>query len=234
MPEKPIIMSADSVNAIIARRKTMTRRVCKGVKSDWDFESLDDHAAMIKVDRHGEQYPAPVKGLWATFHASDREPEFPMVKSPYQIGDLLWVKETWAEHYLSAKHLRYEFRADFPEDRNAALSYRHDFGLFKWKSPLFMPKATTRIWLRVTGVRVERLQEIMPEDLRAEGMKMHFLPNELTSQFNKLGAIFETNEERKQYQVLWDALNAKRGYPWSSNCYVWVYTFERVDHADTP
>jgi len=79
---------------------------------------------------------------------------------------------------------------------------------------MFMPRWASRITLEITGIRVERLQEITEEDAIAEGIieTSHALPG------GKLTAYGE-------YMLLWDALNAKRGYPWESNPWVWVIEF---------
>ena len=80
----------------------------------------------------------------------------------------------------------------------------------KWRSPIYMPRWASRITLEITDVRVERLQDINFQGLSAEGMY-----GELTNALDR-------------YEELWDNLNAKRGYPWSSNSWVWVIEFRKV------
>ena len=98
-----------------------------------------------------------------------------------------------------------------------------------WRPSIHMPKEAARLFLRVTDVRVERLQDIKNADLRAEGIPIPFLPQELNSQFNRLGAINDCKQAREEFMSLWDSLNAARGYGWTSNPWVWVYTFERTE-----
>ena len=83
-----------------------------------------------------------------------------------------------------------------------------------WRTPLFMPRWASRITLEITGLRVERLQDITEEDAVTEGLP----PREQTG--------FDT--ARYRYHILWDSLNAKRGYAWDSNPWVWVIEFKRL------
>lgn len=79
-----------------------------------------------------------------------------------------------------------------------------------------MPKEIARIFLRVTDVRVERVQDITEQDAEREGVKSY-------------DPMFSSKEE---FAVLWDSLNAKRGYGWDKNPWVWVYTFERIEKPE--
>lgn len=92
MSIKPILFNTEMVRAILDGRKTCTRRVVKGAEAQWCFLGLDDNATMIKTRANGEEYPIEVEGLWATFDGQDRYPDYPMIKSPYEPGDILWVR----------------------------------------------------------------------------------------------------------------------------------------------
>ena len=125
-----------------------------------------------------------------------REPDTVAVQ--YRRGGILWVRETWSK------------------DVNGDYVYRTNYGsteddsfppsLFKWRPSIHMPKAAARIWLEVTDVRVERVQDITEEDAQAEGV-------------DSLADFIE----------LWDKLNAKRGYGWDTNPWVWVIEFRVVE-----
>jgi hypothetical protein len=80
-----------------------------------------------------------------------------------------------------------------------------------------MPKEAARIFLKVTDVRVERLQDITEEDAIAEGMSKTLVD----------GVVFIS--AKGNFHVLWDSLNIKRGYGWEANPWVWVIEFERVE-----
>ena len=90
-----------------------------------------------------------------------------------------------------------------------------------WQSSIFMPKWASRITLEITGVRVERLQEITPNDVLAEGMTVFGKPVNDTIAYK---IILD-----QKFIKLWDSINAKRGYPWDSNPWVWVIEFRRIE-----
>lgn len=160
---KPILFNTAMVRAILEGRKTVTRRVVKGQEAGWELVDVGDNAAMIKVRPNGEEYPVDVPGLWATFEW-DGVPDFPMVKAPYEPGDILWVRETWCESMGQAG--KYFYRA-YVGPRDEMKEYAHSFN--RWRPSIHMPKEAARLFLRVTGVRVERLQDMTEEDAFAEG-----------------------------------------------------------------
>lgn len=139
-------------------------------------------------------------------------PHSPMVKhngdwykphewSPYGVpGDRLWVRETWAKPYVNCDAV---FRADYK-----------GAGILKWKPSIHMPRWASRITLDVVNVRVERVQDISEEDARAEGIDDGWLVRE------------QFPEARIAYRYLWDSINAKRGYGWATNPWVWVIEFK--------
>lgn len=172
---KPIIFSGEMVQAILGGRKTQTRR------------GFTSRATAVLLDA-GIKY--------------DDLPEAIRNTAPYKIGDILWVRETFAKIVSGIKRPSsyYIYRAD-----------GKTFDNVKWGSPLYMPRAAARIFLRVTDVRVERLHDITDADAHAEGMDSPSYP------------II-------QFKDLWRELNDKRGwYSWNSNPRVWVVEFERVD-----
>ena len=124
---------------------------------------------------------------------------------PYKVGDLIWVRETFGFdpwHYMDG-HESILYRASQKIDSDYPI---------KWKPSIHMPKWAARIFLEITNVRVECLQEITEEDVVKEG-------------FPQPG--------RNRYLIIdfadaWDELNAKRGHSWESNPWVWVIEFRRV------
>ena len=95
---------------------------------------------------------------------------------------------------------------------------RLDYGV-KWRPSIHMPRWASRITLRVTNVRVERVQEISEEDALAEGV------------YGDEAAPFDQATATMCFEALWDSINAKRGYGWDANPWVWVVEFERVEAA---
>ena len=204
MSEKPILFSTPMVQAILNGHKTQTRRVIKEAKDRWAFDYLSDDMEVTAVDRNGDEYGKPVDGLYATFEDADGYIEFPVVKSKYRVGDILWVRESFCRVlYRDNMNVYVHYKADVDDE-----SEHQDI---KWKPSIHMPRNVARIFLRVTDVRVERVQEIKSEDCYSEGVN---------------GMM--TLDERRTFRALWNEINAKRGYGWDTNPFVWVYTFERV------
>jgi len=209
MKERPIIMNAESVRAIIGGRKTQTRRVIKpqppkGGRVSWLSKDTETKMALD----------------WAWWDALDRIGK--CVNCPYgQPGDLLWLRETWAttgnfdnykpselplSHFSAESHLVYRATAKNSEP------------YYKWRPSIYMPRWASRITLRVTDVRVERVQEISQEDARAEGCEPWHPKSNIP--FRPEGSY------RNAFHKLWDEINAERGYSWSSNPWVWVVDFQ--------
>ena len=200
---KPILFSTPMVRAILDGRKTQTRRAIK-----YDFESVYSAASqqgiMDKVCQYGELPSDAIE-----WYAKN------IAKPKYKPGDVLWVRETWSRDESG----EYVYRTNYgtTEDDSFPPS------MFKWKPSIHMPREAARIFLRVTNVRVERLQEITPKDAWEEGCRIgNFFPWEKH--------IPELQQQCRDilFKSLWDGLNAKRGYGWDINPWVWVYEFERV------
>ena len=133
---------------------------------------------------------------------------------PYgQPGALLWVRESWRvadgkEYTLidpewaggkNPAHI--EYKANDPHPENVM-----------WRSPIFMPKWASRITLKITDIRIERIQDLSESDCFSE----MGLPIEKRRIIN----VFA------DFQKLWDKINAKRGFPWQSNPWVWRLSFK--------
>ena len=132
-----------------------------------------------------------------------------MAKGPYAPGDVLWVRETWAQ-----VNGVYYYRADDSEN----------LGVFGgWCPSIHMPREAARIWLRVTTVRVERLQAIDEAGAEAEGGQV---------------LIWNGKTERtalKDFSLIWDdTLNPRdrNRYCWKANPWVWVIKFERCEKPE--
>lgn len=125
------------------------------------------------------------------------------VPCPYgREGDRLWVRETWASQ--SGMVARRATDPLFPGAR--------------WKPSIFMPRWASRLTLEVTHIRVEQLQDITEADANAEGFPSHLSVQTLAP-------------ARLDFAILWDKLNAKRGFGWARNPWVWVITFAEISNA---
>jgi hypothetical protein len=198
--ETPILFSGEMVRAILEGRKTQTRRVIKPQP-----ESVcGDYAPEFIDDEFG----------WGikNFHAGGWRVRF---KCPYgKPGDLLWVRETWA-HVTDCGHYNH-MHAD-----NVKVLYGADghICLDRWRPSIHMPKKFGRLWLEVVNVRVERVQEISNADVLGEGIRV--------KHDRRDGPSLRDRNESNQFICLWDSLNAKRGFSWQSNPWVWVIEFRR-------
>lgn len=135
--------------------------------------------------------------------------------SPYgYAGDRLWVRETHAGDNLCG----WVYRADHPTaDIKAGELDDGEQSLRRWTPAIHMKREACRLRLDVTAVRIERLLDITKDDAIAEGMEIPQL---------EAGAIHYVDGARGAYGVLWDKLNAKRGYGWVTNPWVWVIGFK--------
>ena len=232
----PILFNSDMVRAILAGRKTVTRRVVRGeaqkVASDYVrrySEDLDTSELIVHwwVDTPLEHYV------------------------PYRPGDILYVRETWRVGAWDIPHQMIAF--DYSDGTCGQLVYIASREMFmrlvdqsredarkakcvyngvdfvwekgnspcRWHPSIHMPREAARIFLRVTDVRVERLQEMRAEDSLREGVKLH------------LEGCLNGEAPLKPFADLWDSTikPADRGrYGWDANPWVWVVEFKRIPH----
>jgi hypothetical protein len=205
---KPILFSTSMVQAILDGRKTQTRRVIKdGANRTPQNIGREKFFKMVNALNNKPFFGA---GFYKDSDVFEYKGEIltdaVYFKCPYKPGDVLWVREAWCknENPNSPNYGGYEYYADYEG--------AHCQSLIKWRSPIFMPREAARLFLKVKTVRVEKLQAITAHDAIREGMES-VIP-------------FDTLDEFKE---LWDNLNAKRGYGWETNPWVWVYEFEKFN-----
>jgi len=198
--ERPIMFSSPMVQAILADRKTMTRRVVKPQPPEGctigHYSEGDKIIDWVFADEYGDPIDAELK-------------------CPYQVGDHLWVRETFLDY--PGKGCLY--KADYTTEKIVLSD--DAFCVPKWKPSIHMPKWAARIWLEVTAVRAERVWDI-------RNTKDNWINEGYSKPFE--GTISWSMEADQWFANLWDSINAKRGYSWGSNPWVWVYTF-RGDNA---
>lgn len=204
--ERPIIFDAESIKRIVDWRKKQTRRVIASPRH-MRHETL--HDAMTYAARDGV-------GDWV-FSDFAMSLEFVLkaypggngIRCPYGYpGDRLWVREVWTQFMDGMA-----YRADttpFSEEQRKAYGVR-------WRSPIHMPRTASRLLLEITDIRVERLQSISDADAKAEGVKLF---ERTTTHYAGMW--------RDAFAERWDAINAKRGYTWKMNPWVWVIEFKLV------
>ena len=219
MREKPILFTAEMIRAIYAGRKTVTRRVNTIENPGYykDATLLTD--GTYRFNGYGIA-------------------DFKFYKPRYQVADLLWVKETYCHgiEWDDCKPSEVDPLCGGSDICYFADGGRPTEGWGKKRSPLFMPKWAARTWLEVVSVRPERLQDITEEDAIAEGIQLFEYGTEYDEDFGgrdknmcysvgygtrRLALGVMSSTARDGYQRLWDSINAKRGYPWESNPWVW-------------
>lgn len=196
MAIKPILFNTEMVRAILDGRKTCTRRIVKdGIPDDamWGYTAFTPKGYIscrgIYADGYGEGF----------------------YKLPYQPEDILYVRETWHRYTKRVGkgegcHLEehYGYKASIANSEDAEEP---------WKPSIHMPKEAARIWLKVTNVRVERLQDMTDDDAEAEG-------------------CFDYTSTALGFPDVWDSTIKKSDldrYGWDANPWVFVIEFERCE-----
>lgn len=197
---KPILFNTDMVMAILDNIKGCTRRVVKGFIPN---DAVWGYTVFT---------PKGYISCRGTYEDGHGEKFF---KLPYEKGDTLYVRETWNK----AKE-GYFYKADWEKDGIADIK--------KWKPSIHMPKDAARIFLKVTDVRVERLQDITEEQAEKEGGINNI--GFIHSPDNKYDSIHTAREDFR-YNI-WNKTIKKTDldlYGWDANLWVWVIEFERID-----
>lgn len=194
---KPILFNTNMVRAILDGRKTVTRRA-------------------VKYTTHDIYKLACANGLWYQTYDPNNPPKLLLewyvknISKPiYKPGDILYVRETWDnEPVTPGGHFRpggvWYYKADG--------DLRPEAWCGNWRPSIHMPKDAARIFLRVTNVRVERLQDITDDDISAEGLEIGCYFDELWN-----GTIKPADRDK---------------YGWAANPWVWVIDFERISKEE--
>jgi hypothetical protein len=227
MKERPILFSGPMVRAILDGRKSQTRRVVKPQPPPECsiHYPLGNESWLPACER------TALRHTWEAWGGAlyESRPKHYLcgirtVACPYGApGDRLWVRETWASFGDSASitppvphqcQIRYhadnvcEWR-DVPQGSRGL----YPDASFRLRPSIYMPRWASRITLEITGVRVERLNAITAGDAEQEGV--------------------DAREccRVEAFERLWDSINAKRGYGWAVNPWVWVIKFKRIGGA---
>lgn len=209
MKERPILFSAPMVRAILDGSKAQTRRVIAHPGGDWTNDGLG---------RITSKHPKQGRfGLFVRRGVGTDFPECDIVPCPYgQPGDRLWVREAWARTTVGLGTEMVVYR----EGDN-----RTDYG-GPWKPGIHMFRHDSRLTLEITGVRVERLQDISIQDAKAEGA---WGPDD--SIVDKVATYFGIDvlaaNPRLAFQMLWESINGPDS--WQANPWVWAIDFKRLE-----
>jgi hypothetical protein len=204
--ERPILFSAPMVRAILSGEKTQTRRVVKPTPKT----GRDAFGSYMDIGQVSGDWPGDAEWIAHTACRYGKP------------GDLLWVREAWLDAWaqnLGATSTQYHYRAD-PGNEH--------YG-YKWRPSIHMPRAVSRITLKVTDVRVQRLQDISEEDARAEGVeRMKSGRGYYSIKHGHAAVHFGVYHDyaKEAFAELWDSINGEGA--WNANPWVYALTFERV------
>lgn len=162
---KPIIFNTEMVKAILSGRKTQTRRFANISTINPCHKEHKEHK-FIRDDFAGDPYTGYVCKYCGWGVAHPHNGRFPvgtsMFRPMYNEGDILYVRETWNDCNVASPE-RYVYKADYKLDIEPYCNW-------SWKPSIHMPKSAARIFLKVTAVRLERLQDITEQDAEREGI----------------------------------------------------------------
>ena len=225
MSIKPMLFNTEMVRAILDGIKTCTRRVVRYKYSNTEMK--------IKKDKYGARLIEIQKDENSDGSTYQKLLPFVEKEAPYQPGDILYVRETFAwcpcwdrgldtvpdgcknpviYDFKKKEHGCYMYRASFEENE-----YPPDD---TWHPSIHMPKEAARIFLKVTNVKAERLQDIDIDGIRNEGL--------LSAAVN----CGDMEIALKEWEILWNSTIKKSDldrYGWDANPYVWVVEFERCE-----
>lgn len=215
---KPILFSTEMVQAILDGRKTQTRRITV----DWD-----QHKPKYIISGQGmyaRKYPKPSVYM-AHFKYPESGTDDCGLVAPLQPGDILWVRES------------FQYSDDLEEPFWYKQKYKEDFlpEYFErqtWRPSIHMPKEAARIFLKITNVRCERLQDISDNDCLSEGIELKQILEGI-QHYKFYGAKYLTisvDSPNRSFKTLWELINGEKS--WIKNPWVWVYTFEKVEKPE--
>lgn len=211
MAIKPILFNTEMVRAILDGRKSCTRRLVKpqpDEKHTYPLGFVTDSTEKKEVGCFG-------------FGIDEYGGSIQYAKPLYQLGDILYVREKWHKYTKRVGEGKSCHLAEF-YGYKASIANSEDSDE-PWKPSIHMPKEAARIWLKVTDVRVERLQDITPEQICREGVEVEY-PHVLNGE-----------EKRYAFSALWNSTIKKADldrYGWNANPYVWVIEFERCEKPE--
>lgn len=205
--KRPIIFAAESIRMILAGGKTQTRRVLK--PQPLDVITKDSPRSADPTRTHGG------RRCWVAKYA-ENPTRGKMIYCRYgEVGDRFWVRESW--RVTSRNGNQFLEYAD-GMCRAFPIGTREQPEPLGFRTPIFMPRWASRLTLEITGVRIQRLRNINGGDAWAEGARAE----------GDVGTYYHAAERIEVFIRKWDSINAKRGFPFESNPFVWVIEFKVI------
>lgn len=224
MKTKPIIFNAEMVKAILDGRKTQTRRVIKP---------------------QPEFYGDDCFYTWKNFDPTDDIEKLLLEFTPFgELGDYLWVREKF--QYYEEHDVYKFFDGTMMFNSIGVLGATFDKDEKPWKPSIFMPKKVCRIFLKITDIRVERVQDVRTREIYKEGCPIYSLEETIKKSYldellnipkakramamrlMPVDAYIQRPTAKEWFADLWNSLNEKRGFGWDINPWVWAIEFERI------
>ena len=220
MADKGIIFSAPMARALLNGRKTQTRRILKPAPPSWIYERDKPGHSCLTPKGHIE-----FRGRYVDPEGVDHGPASKFIKLPYFKGERLYVREACA---VDGQVVWYRLDHEEALARGPRVDVR-------WRPSIHMPRAASRMWLCVTDVRVQRLQECSEADAKAEGIEGFACIGGQAWRDYSGGSGFNMTDPvtpaKRSYSTLWDTLHTAEGERWQDNPWVVAVTFE-VHHGN--
>lgn len=247
MKQRPILFSAPMVKALLAGKKTQTRRVVKPSivpHLEWQGGSSDDNSEFDFLglmydkwrDDNGKEMPAE----WLAYcNEYPEEGVIPIGQGYGAVGDQLWVREAFScignedGFHVDASGNICELERAQRIYKASAVQKPDNYGLWtspegfdfdgRWTPSIFMPRWASRITLEITAIRIERLNEISESDAIAEGVPTHIYKEKMG-----YGTYFRpTKTAKDSFKQLWESINGADS--WAENPWVWVVEFKVIE-----
>ncbi|WP_343463039.1 hypothetical protein [Pantoea sp.] len=220
MKERPILLNAEMVRAVLDGRKTQTRRIIQSPAKNMQASGQKVIDYREPGDKWYGDHVFSMRNQSGTWCDYTRE-QF-LAKCPFgAVGDRLWVRETFSGHYLDDEQIEdikagrdkpselCEYRADYPAGAQAVEG---------WTPSIHMPRWASRITLEITGVRVERLNSMTERDAIAEGC---------IGGHNSIPGYHYSATPHEHFHHVWQSIYGADS--WQANPWVWVIEFKRVE-----
>lgn len=260
MKQHPILFSTAMVQAILAGRKTQTRRIMKPQVEPCNHKAFTYAPWKDDPTKFVESFSD--KGYWyceLCGNGTGNSNEFKGIKFPYgEVGDVLYVRESFRVNSWCPDDVELSFRYEadgfvspsiyFEDDEVfnryweqscndlADAGYEIDpdenysdykYDALRLRPSIHMPRAACRLYLQITDIRVERLNEISEEDAKAEGVKTHHTKLGITYYDYTTGYFNGLLDAKESFQTLWQSINGPDS--WQANPFVWVISFKKID-----
>jgi len=218
--ERPILFNTEMVQAILKGNKTQTRRAVKNLK----LKVEGNYVSVYELHRKSDDvlvFGSAINDDCKQYIVNDY--------APYQVSDVLWVRETFCYDDFDNGGETVYYKADFGERHIKELFTDCDM---KWTPSIHMPRKAARLFLKVTNVRCERLQDITEDGAKAEGIKSYTKDGNVFKYcvsddlwFSQKGTWQDMPRSAKEaFEKLWDSIYKS----WLDNPWVWVIEFERM------